>query len=172
MSAVEQQTKTCTKCEETKSLDEFNRHSRSQDGRQWNCRQCVAEAYRSYIKMPVGNIPEPTVPMSALAPLIQRWRKENTISKLVEFYGVDAGSGWVNRLSELSGISTRYLRSIVTGGKLERTGKWITWVSFDTADKLTTAMDCNEEWTEGGSLNPWYGPLSVKKYERHLAGVE
>jgi len=170
MSALEQATKTCTKCQVKKPVADFARRADAPDGLQWNCRQCTTNRYRGYIDArPV--MPNEHVPMSALAPLIDRWARENTISKLVESRGADTGSGWMNRLSELSGVSCRYIASIRSGSKWDR-NKFIYHVSFDTADKLTTAMDCNEEWTEGGSLHEFYGPLGVKKYERHLAGVE
>ena len=126
------------------------------------------------------NAPDERVPMIALAPLIERWSKENTVSTAGNeergwYTGAarSEGSGWLEHLSRLSGVGTRHIRRIVRGGYDDhRAGYFIDWVSFDTADKLTSAMDCNEEWTEGGSLNPWYGPLRVKRNERHLAGVE
>jgi hypothetical protein len=35
--------KTCSTCREHKPLDEFNRLTKSPDGRQWNCRACNAK---------------------------------------------------------------------------------------------------------------------------------
>ena len=40
--------KTCTKCGETKPLDDFHRHRSSADGRKARCRECRAEDKRRY----------------------------------------------------------------------------------------------------------------------------
>lgn len=40
--------KTCTKCGETKPLDDFNRNRSTADGRQAWCRECMAEDKRRY----------------------------------------------------------------------------------------------------------------------------
>ena len=40
--------KTCTKCCETKPLDDFHRNRSSADGRNTRCRECVAEDKRRY----------------------------------------------------------------------------------------------------------------------------
>jgi hypothetical protein len=175
--------KTCTKCKTEKPLTEFNRQALSIDGLQRYCRDCAKAHWRIYdarregVRAPVkalAHVDEPQIPMSVLIPLIERWKLENTVAKLKESQGADEGSGWVNHLSRLSGIHGRTISRIMSGGQADPrvSERVVTWVTFDTADKLTTAMDCNQEWNEGGSLNPWYGPLSVKKYERHLEGVE
>lgn len=40
------ESKTCTKCGETKPLDEFNRHPMGRLGRRSQCRQCLAQKYQ------------------------------------------------------------------------------------------------------------------------------
>ena len=40
--------KTCTKCGETKPLDDFHRHKGKADGRRSHCKECVREYYRRY----------------------------------------------------------------------------------------------------------------------------
>lgn len=40
--------KTCTKCGETKPLDEFHKDARKRDGRRSYCKHCVAERDRRY----------------------------------------------------------------------------------------------------------------------------
>ena len=37
------ETKTCTKCGETKPLDQFHRHHARKDGREWLCRSCKSK---------------------------------------------------------------------------------------------------------------------------------
>ena len=161
-------TKVCTKCKETQSLTDFNRHQRAPDGYQWYCRECT----KTHRRISYSTVKEPQVPMAALITLVDRWKLENTVSKLDEAHWGDEGSGWVNRLSELSGLHVRTISRIMHGGQPDpRQGtRCIDWVTFDTADKLTSAMECNQEWTSG-CLAGFYGPLSVKKYERHLEGV-
>lgn len=44
------QSKTCTKCGETKVLADFNRHGISKDGRRPDCRECQRARLRRYIK--------------------------------------------------------------------------------------------------------------------------
>ena len=180
MSALEQSTKTCSKCMTEKALNKFNRKSEAKDGLQSYCRECALNLGRlrmSFFGQCPEQVQEPRIPIAPLKALILRWANENDVgedgTKQVRGNRRGEGTGWRNHLAELSGLHYRTLYKIFsTEGWTDRDGKWIDWVSFDTADKLTTAMECNEEWTEGGSLNPWYGPLSVKRYERHLAGVE
>lgn len=42
------QTKRCTRCGETKPLDEFHGHARSRDGKRSECKACVSERNRRY----------------------------------------------------------------------------------------------------------------------------
>lgn len=44
---MEEDTKTCTKCEQTKPLTCFNKHPHGRDGRQARCRDCIGEAKRA-----------------------------------------------------------------------------------------------------------------------------
>jgi len=125
---------------------------------------------------PNPKVQEPRIPIPPLKALILRWAKEHDITdngiKQGQFsVGSPTGTGWRNHLAELSGLNYRTIYKLVsTEGWLDKNGKWIDHVTFDTADKLTSAMECNQEWTSG-CLAGFYGPLSVKKYERHLEGV-
>lgn len=38
--------KTCPKCSTEKPLEEFNKHSRNKDGRDYYCRECSSEMKR------------------------------------------------------------------------------------------------------------------------------
>jgi 5-methylcytosine-specific restriction endonuclease McrA len=40
--------KTCTKCKQSKAMDEFHRNKNTEDGRCYNCKQCVSDYQRRY----------------------------------------------------------------------------------------------------------------------------
>jgi hypothetical protein len=44
---MEEHTKTCTKCAQTKPLTAFNKHPHGSDGRQARCRECISAAKRA-----------------------------------------------------------------------------------------------------------------------------
>lgn len=46
--------KTCNKCKQLKSLEEFNQHKRNKDGYRYTCRQCELEERRAYYSTPRG----------------------------------------------------------------------------------------------------------------------
>ena len=47
-------TKTCTKCQESKPLEEFYRDKRAVDGRQFRCKACQKEDGRAFLNTPAG----------------------------------------------------------------------------------------------------------------------
>lgn len=61
--------KTCSKCGETKSLTEFNRHRRARDGRQVACRACQVEDHREWKRSEVGR--------ASTAIQRRRWNEQN-----------------------------------------------------------------------------------------------
>lgn len=59
--------KKCSKCGEVKPLEEFNKHSRSADGVQAHCRECMKEANRKWY---AANFEKKRI-------YIQEWQKAN-----------------------------------------------------------------------------------------------
>ena len=59
--------KTCTKCGETKPLDDFHRNQSGADGRRSRCRECTAEYRRRYREENLDKVME----------YQRRWREEN-----------------------------------------------------------------------------------------------
>lgn len=165
--------KRCARCEEDKTEEEFGLWGRAGSGLRSICRICAAadQRYRYHLKggrkrkRPYTN---ERIPVGVLAPLILKWAKENNVESLNKNSWDTKGAGWINHLAALSGVGVRTIWRIRNGGSFDaRQDKVYDHVSFDTADKLTSAMECNEEWTSG-SLAPYYGPLTVKPYERHF----
>lgn len=48
-------TKTCTKCNELKSIDEFYKDKRNKDGYRYTCKQCDKEYKKTYYKDNIEN---------------------------------------------------------------------------------------------------------------------
>jgi hypothetical protein len=135
------------------------------------------------------------IPMVVLAEILEEYLLENPMyhrNKAAETghgqgvwgpYGVGSslanGEVWqefegVGRLSEESGVPLRQISDIRRGyGLGVRHKKWNSCrskslhVSFDVADKLVCAMGRPWEWVTG-RLAPFYGPIPVAGYERHL----
>jgi hypothetical protein len=117
----------------------------------------------------------PFVPMKVLGELILEWEEQNKV--IVRGGGYVGGNSWYNEteilggarelLAKKSGMRARRIYNIVRGFAVDRNGNRCDRVSFDTADKLVCAMRMNHEWISG-RLAPFYGPIPVAGYERHL----
>src|SRR5437868_6479274 len=96
------------------------------------------------------------VPMSALRPLLAAWSSRNTTECSTEWKTENKGIG---RLAKESGVPERRISGILNDSMPQQVN-----VSFDTADKLLTAMQMNSEWHV--SLAEYYVELEVAPYER------
>ena len=124
--------------------------------------------------------PNERVPTNVIASLIRRWLVEHKAKSPNEM-----GNQHVSRYVENSdkdehltilafhtGVSSRHLRRIMTGKThigQHRTGTYqeVDWVPFDIADKIVCGTVGPLAW-HIEPLSEFYGPLSVKAYERHL----
>ena len=124
--------------------------------------------------------PNERIPISPLVTLIRGWLEVHKVKSPIEF-GNNNVARYVEKpdqdehlhiLAFHTGVSSRHLRRILSGKThtgQHRTGTYqeVDWVPFDIADKIVCGTVGPLAWhTE--PLSEFYGPLSVKAYERHL----
>lgn len=78
-------TKTCTKCGETKPVDDFSLLTRAPDGREWRCKRCKRQSAKESQKKRQGQLNAKArdryrnneIIRSANAARLKKWRAEN-----------------------------------------------------------------------------------------------